>query len=33
MELYTAANISIKYLPLYCLEFNPIELFFYDLKA
>jgi len=33
MELYAAANISIKYLPLYCPEFNPIKLSFYDLKA
>jgi len=33
MELYTTANISIKYLPLYCLEFNLIKLSFYDLKA
>jgi len=33
MELCAAANISIKYLPLYYLEFNPIELSFYNLKA
>jgi len=33
MELYTAANISIKYLPLYCPEFNLIKLSFYNLKA
>jgi len=33
MELYTTANISIKYLPLYYPEFNPIELSFHDLKA
>jgi len=33
MELYTAANISIKYLPLYYPEFNLIELSFHNLKA
>jgi hypothetical protein len=33
IELYTAANNSIKYLPLFYLEFNLIKLSFYDLKA
>lgn len=33
INLCTAAQIYIKYLPPYCPEFNPIEHSFHDLKA